>query len=219
MRPSATTSPQRHGPGTAAGAAVGPGPAVHRQDPPTARTPRPRLRLPRLRPAPAWTQAHHIVAWSRGGPTTVDNGVLLCGHHHRLIHQGHWTVTIADDGQPEFTPPDWIDPHRNHSATTHSAPEPAPGPHLTVPDLRAVLVEEDGFEVRPESPIRRVNSSLSGPTRVDHQLGRSAPERASQRQPGRRDARWEVSQAASESSSSTSPRARNMSNGATPVRS
>ncbi len=61
---------------------------------------------------PAWTHAHHIIAWSRGGPTTVDNGVLLCGHHHRLIHQGHWTVTIAHDGQPEFTPPDWIDPQR-----------------------------------------------------------------------------------------------------------
>ena len=71
---------------------------------------------------PAWTQAHHIIAWSRGGPTTVDNGVLLCGHHHRLIHQGHWTVTIAHDGQPEFTPPEWIDPRRlplrNHPLRT-----------------------------------------------------------------------------------------------------
>ncbi len=61
---------------------------------------------------PGWTHAHHIIAWSRGGPTTVDNGVLLCGHHHRLIHQGHWTVTIAGDRLPEFTPPDWIDPLR-----------------------------------------------------------------------------------------------------------
>ena len=71
---------------------------------------------------PPWTHAHHIIAWSRGGPTTVDNGVLLCGHHHRLIHQGHWTVAIADDGQPEFTPPDWIDPQRkplrNHPLRT-----------------------------------------------------------------------------------------------------
>ena len=61
---------------------------------------------------PAWTQGHHIIAWSRGGPTTVDNGVLLCGHHHRLIHQGHWTVAIAADGNPEFTPPEWIDPRQ-----------------------------------------------------------------------------------------------------------
>ena len=71
---------------------------------------------------PAWTQGHHIIAWSKGGQTTVDNGVLLCGHHHRLIHQGHWTITITDDGQPEFTPPDWIDPRRqplrNHPLRT-----------------------------------------------------------------------------------------------------
>jgi uncharacterized protein DUF222/HNH endonuclease len=60
---------------------------------------------------PAWTHAHHIVAWYRGGTTTLDNGVLLCGHHHRLIHKRAWTVAIADDGLPDFTPPDWIDPN------------------------------------------------------------------------------------------------------------
>jgi hypothetical protein len=37
---------------------------------------------------------------------------LLCGHHHRLIHAGHWQVHIAADGLPEFTPPAWIDPDR-----------------------------------------------------------------------------------------------------------
>jgi HNH endonuclease len=71
---------------------------------------------------PAWTHAHHIVAWYCGGATTLDNGVLLCGHHHRLIHQGHWTVAIAADGLPEFTPPNWIDPRRkpirNHRLRT-----------------------------------------------------------------------------------------------------
>ncbi|MEQ7124042.1 HNH endonuclease signature motif containing protein [Actinopolymorpha sp. B11F2] len=82
-------------------------PTLHRQDPPTPRTPRPRLRLPRLHP-PSWCEAHHIIAWLQGGPTTVDNGVLLCGYHHRLIHQGTWTVHMAADGQPEFTPPEWI---------------------------------------------------------------------------------------------------------------
>jgi hypothetical protein len=31
----------------------------------------------------------------------VDNLVLLCGHHHRLIHHSRWTVKI-NDGKPEF---------------------------------------------------------------------------------------------------------------------
>ncbi len=61
---------------------------------------------------PSWCHAHHIVPWSKGGPTTLDNGVLLCGYHHRLIHQGAWQVRIAADGLPEFLPPEWIDPSR-----------------------------------------------------------------------------------------------------------
>ncbi|MFC3764602.1 HNH endonuclease signature motif containing protein, partial [Tenggerimyces flavus] len=61
---------------------------------------------------PGWCHAHHVVPWSKGGPTTRDNGVLLCGYHHRLIHQGAWQVRIALDGLPEFLPPDWIDPQR-----------------------------------------------------------------------------------------------------------
>ena len=32
---------------------------------------------------PSWTEAHHITPWSKGGPTNVANGCLLCGFHHR----------------------------------------------------------------------------------------------------------------------------------------
>jgi len=38
------------------------------------------------RPA-AWTQARHIVHWSRGGATDVDNLVLLCSFHHHVVHE------------------------------------------------------------------------------------------------------------------------------------
>ncbi|HTK62258.1 MAG TPA: DUF222 domain-containing protein [Pseudonocardia sp.] len=31
-------------------------------------------------------EAHHIVHWLRGGRTDLDNLVLICGRHHRLIH-------------------------------------------------------------------------------------------------------------------------------------
>ncbi|MEQ4204277.1 DUF222 domain-containing protein [Actinopolymorpha sp. B9G3] len=71
---------------------------------------------------PSWCDGHHIIAWLQGGPTTVDNGVLLCGHHHRLVHQGAWHVRLADDGRPEFIPPEWIDktrqPQRNNRLRT-----------------------------------------------------------------------------------------------------
>ncbi|MFJ5598699.1 DUF222 domain-containing protein [Micromonospora parva] len=67
---------------------------------------------------PRWCAAHHIGHWADGGPTSLDNAVLLCGHHHRHIHQSEWTVRLGDDGHPEFLPPAWLDPEqlprRNH---------------------------------------------------------------------------------------------------------
>ena len=39
------------------------------------------------RPA-AWTDAHHIVHWAGGGPTSLSNLVLLCRRHHRAVHEG-----------------------------------------------------------------------------------------------------------------------------------
>ncbi|WP_134060728.1 HNH endonuclease signature motif containing protein [Mycolicibacterium litorale] len=37
--------------------------------------------------------AHHIVHWEDGGPTDLDNLVLLCPYHHRLHHRGIITIT------------------------------------------------------------------------------------------------------------------------------
>jgi hypothetical protein len=59
---------------------------------------------------PKWTEGHHLCPWCKGGRTDLCNGVLLCGHHHRVIHEGEWLVRIAADGLPEFVPPFWLDP-------------------------------------------------------------------------------------------------------------
>jgi Domain of unknown function (DUF222)/HNH endonuclease len=37
--------------------------------------------------------AHHIRHWEDGGPTELDNLVLLCPYHHRLHHRGVITIT------------------------------------------------------------------------------------------------------------------------------
>ncbi|OBK10471.1 hypothetical protein A5637_26170 [Mycolicibacterium fortuitum] len=37
--------------------------------------------------------AHHIVHWEDGGPTDLDNLVLVCPYHHRLHHRGGITIT------------------------------------------------------------------------------------------------------------------------------
>ncbi|MEU8184096.1 DUF222 domain-containing protein [Micromonospora sp. NPDC049044] len=67
---------------------------------------------------PRWCDAHHIRHWADGGPTSLDNAVLLCGHHHRHLHHGDWAIRLGGDGHPEFVPPAWLDPtqvpRRNH---------------------------------------------------------------------------------------------------------
>ncbi|MGH3713982.1 MAG: DUF222 domain-containing protein, partial [Micromonosporaceae bacterium] len=71
---------------------------------------------------PQWTEAHHIVHWVDGGATDVDNGVLLCGYHHRVIHKGHWIVRMAGDNLPEFVPPEYVDPARKAIRNHHRYP-------------------------------------------------------------------------------------------------
>ncbi|AMY53355.1 HNH endonuclease signature motif containing protein [Rhodococcoides fascians] len=73
----------------------------------------------------AWTEGHHIWHWADGGPTDMDNLVLLCGFHHRLIHHSDWEVFIGTDQHPWFVPPASVDPY----------PQPRPsharaGPHI-----------------------------------------------------------------------------------------
>lgn len=40
--------------------------------------------------------AHHLRPWALGGPTDLDNLALVCGLHHRLVHEGGYT--LARDG-------------------------------------------------------------------------------------------------------------------------
>ena len=54
--------------------------------------------------AVGWASAHHIVAWSRGGKTNLGNLVLLCYHHHRLVHEGGWQV-LRQGREFRFLPP------------------------------------------------------------------------------------------------------------------
>jgi len=42
-------------------------------------------------------QAHHRTHWAHGGETSLENLVLLCYQHHRVVHEGGYTV----EGDPE----------------------------------------------------------------------------------------------------------------------
>lgn len=61
----------------------------------------------------AFTVAHHLRHWSRGGPTTLDNLALLCSFHHRLVHEHGWRLRregevfawTRPDGTPHLAGP------------------------------------------------------------------------------------------------------------------
>ena len=76
--------------------------------------------FPHCQVAAVLCHAHHIVPWWAWGPTCVDNGVMLCPYHHRLVEpdpllsaESQWQVRLDPvTGLPWFTPPRDIDPAR-----------------------------------------------------------------------------------------------------------
>ncbi|MBP8919781.1 MAG: HNH endonuclease [Micropruina sp.] len=70
------------------------------------------------RPA-ADCDAHDIVPWQQGGPTSLANLCLLCKHHHNLLEPDarrpadlQWQIRISPDGVAEVIPPRYVDQHR-----------------------------------------------------------------------------------------------------------
>jgi hypothetical protein len=56
------------------------------------------------RPA-KWSAAHHVVHWTHGGSTDLDNLILLCHRHHWMAHEGGWQLGRSDDGRMLAIPP------------------------------------------------------------------------------------------------------------------
>jgi hypothetical protein len=57
------------------------------------------------RPA-SWTAAHHVIHWASGGKTDLSNLVLLCRHHHWMVHEGGWRLSLSPDGRLITVPPE-----------------------------------------------------------------------------------------------------------------
>jgi hypothetical protein len=63
--------------------------------------------------------AHHVRHWADGGETRIDNLVLLCGRHHRFLHEGGYSVAVLSGGRLAFGDP-WGGP-------IPPVPRPPPG--------------------------------------------------------------------------------------------
>ena len=52
-----------------------------------------------------WVDAHHIHHWADGGATHINNLVLQCRHHHRLVHEGGFGLARIAASEFRFTDP------------------------------------------------------------------------------------------------------------------
>lgn len=76
-------------------------------------------RWPGCERPPSWCEAHHIDEWLRDeGRTDVDVGVLLCRHHHLLLHDQGWRIVKATSPSGvvqsgfDLVPPQTVDPEQ-----------------------------------------------------------------------------------------------------------
>jgi len=71
---------------------------------------------------PLACDAHHITHWADGGTTDLDNLVMVCRHHHTLLHSTPWAVSI----DPTTRQPVWHPPPRVTLADLHGKMSYAP---------------------------------------------------------------------------------------------
>ena len=55
---------------------------------------------------PSWCDVHHCQHWQNNGPTSINNGALLCRHHHTFIHKENWSINIKPGHKPTIHKPD-----------------------------------------------------------------------------------------------------------------
>ena len=78
-------------------------------------------RFPHCSRPPLMCHAHHIEHWVEGGATSLGNMILLCGHHHRVIHAGPWIIQREGPAEFVFEPP----PRTDRPAARIGRPPPA----------------------------------------------------------------------------------------------
>lgn len=87
----------------------------------------------------AFLQAHHIRHWEDGGPTDLDNLVLTCHFHHKLVHEYGWKVELGPPGTATWFRPDGrvFEPCAS-SALSRGARPPPTSCSRTTPPLRSL---------------------------------------------------------------------------------
>jgi hypothetical protein len=79
-----------------------------------------------------FVDAHHVIFWSRRGPTALWNLILLCRRHHRYVHEGGYQVQADQLGGFSFQNP--------HGQVIPDVPSPTGGTAQALPGLHDALI-------------------------------------------------------------------------------
>ena len=100
---------------------------------------------------PLWCKAHHIIWWSKDGPTDLDNLLLVCDDCHKKIHLHGWTVHQHPKTRKYYLKP----PNPNQSNRTQQGRNPT----------GEVRGSSTGSQANQPARSGRVNSGATKPTR------------------------------------------------------
>lgn len=101
-----------------------------------------------------FVDAHHIVHWADGGETKMNNLLLLCRKHHRLVHEGGFGVKARGIGRFVFTNPNGM-----------VVPESAHGRSRGNVSALTGLNRSHGVRITAETPVPRWRGE-----QMDHEL-------------------------------------------------
>lgn len=125
----------------------------------------------------AWTEGHHVTWWQDGGPTDVDNGILLCSHCHHEVHAGRLLV-VGTPGNwrvvPQLRPADRYARATRSGAAPSRAYAPSTAPAAAAAPLAVKLPEAVAktWSLTSDAPDSPSGAIASGPaTRRPHRAG------------------------------------------------
>ena len=108
-------------------------------------------------PATECLHGHHVRHWAEGGETSLDNLVLLCPTHHRLVQEGGFDVQRLDDGAFRFTNP-YGSPTLTEWPSGLHAPE---RPHRPTPSSSGTTPSDSPSTARPRPRTGTASASTT----------------------------------------------------------
>jgi len=96
-----------------------------------------------------WLDAHHVMHWVDGGETSLSNTLLLCSKHHRLLHEGGYTIRKNFEGN-------WTFRNRNEKVIPDSPIFKADYYDKSHPSRDGFEVNHEEHSIREPTPIYAV---------------------------------------------------------------